>query len=214
MKRSTSRGIRHPLRKAVLYGVLASVGIGLVVLGVMDMRTSGSGGSPWLVLGFLPALWCPIAFMHAINHARAVQGLTSGRTAWARWTVPADEFMRFCEAEADVHARSVMRNFYRPPRSVPRGGVDVVVSDDGVLIEGGYFPLSVTRGRRLEGVRWVGMPVPAIEFTTVFTGLVRTSSTTNEITRTIYLLRVPVALHARGVATAVIERYQARLDQR
>lgn len=208
-RRSRSRGIRHPVRNAVL---LTGVGIALLVLGVLDMRATGETESPLLVLGLLPTLLAPIALIYALGHVTVVRGLRSGRTATARWTVPADEFKRFCEADQRNPAGSVMTNFYKPPPSIPADGVEVVFSDAGVMIGDGYFPLSAKGGRRLEGVREVVSDPPSIEFTTAFKGMVRTSSMTHASTRTVYLLRVPVASDARWEAGEVVRRYQAILD--
>lgn len=213
-RRSRSRGIRQPVRNAVLCSLLTGVGIALVVLGVLDMRATGNTGSPLLALGLLPALLAPIALIHALMHVKVFRDLRSGRTVTARWTVSADEFKRFCEADRRNPAGSVMTNFYKPPPSIPADGVEVVFSDTGVMIGDGYFPLSATRGRRLEGVHEVVSDPPSIEFTTAFKGLVRTSSTTYESTRTVHLLRVPVASDAQTEAGAVVRSYQTILDSR
>ncbi|MDQ3057525.1 MAG: hypothetical protein M3Q96_07300 [Pseudomonadota bacterium] len=162
-RRSRSRGIRQPVRNAVLCSLLTGVGIALVVLGVLDMRATGNTGSPLLALGLLPALLAPIALIHALMHVKVFRDLRSGRTVTARWTVSADEFKRFCEADRRNPASSVMTNFYKPPPSIPADGVEVVFSDTGVMIGDGYFPLSATRGRRLEGVREVVSDPPSIE---------------------------------------------------
>jgi hypothetical protein len=47
--------------------------------------------------------------------------MRSGRSAIARWTLPAEEFRRFCEEERRVPARSIMTNFYKPPEATIAG---------------------------------------------------------------------------------------------
>lgn len=56
-----------------------------------------------------------------------------------------------------------MTNFYKPPKTTSAGGVEVIFSDDGVLIGGGYFPLSPTGRRRLQSVRYIASNPPSIE---------------------------------------------------
>lgn len=211
-KRARSRGIRHPARNAVVFGLAALAGIALVWMGAVDMRETGRTGSPWLALGLLPALLCPIAFVHYFRMIPVFRDLHDGRSAIARWTVPADEFDRFREAQQRIPAASILVNFYRPPKRTPAGGVEVVFSDRGVLIGGSYFPLSPTGKRRLHSVTYVTSDPPTIEFGMVMTSMVRTSSLTYEGQRTADHLRVPVAADARGQAGEVVDRFQSAID--
>lgn len=213
-KRARTRGIRNPVRNAILFGLLTVGSITLVALGVMDMRASGRTDSALLMLGLFPALLCPIAFLHYLRTIAVVRGLRSGRDAVARWTVPADQFNRFREGEARIPERSVMVNFYKPPHSIPHEGVEVVFSDAGVLIGDGYFPLSAKRGRRVEGVRHADSDPPSIEFSLAWTGKVSTSSATVETVRVTHALRVPVASDAIRLANEVVRRYQDILEGR
>lgn len=90
----------------------------------------------------------------------------------------------------------------------------MIFSDDGVLIGGGYFPLSVTGGRRLQSVRYIASDPPSIEFGTVINTMVRTSSATTNTYRTAEALRVPVSTDAANQAGEVVRRYQAIIDRR
>lgn len=67
--------------------------------------------------------------------------------------------------------RNPVRNvaLYKPPQRTPAEGVEVIFAEDGVLIGGGYFPLSITGGRRLEGVRYIDSSPPSIELSTTMT---------------------------------------------
>ncbi|HEX4853972.1 hypothetical protein [Arenimonas sp.] len=208
-RRARSRGIRHPARNAVVFALAALAGIALVWVGVVDMRETGRTGSPWLALGLLPALLCPIAMVHYLKHIRVFRDLRSGRSAIARWTVPADEFDRFREEQQRIPAASILANFYRPPAKTPAGGVEVIFSESGVLVGDGYFPLSTLDGRRLQSVRYVASDPPSIEFGTVLDTLVQTSSVTTGSVRTGGTLRVPVARDARQQAGVVVDRYQS-----
>src|SRR5688500_13986927 len=136
-KPSRSRGVRNPVRNAWLFGLGAVAGVVLIILGVLDMRETGRSGSPLLTLGVFPALLCPLFFVHYVTKIRVFRDLRLGRTAIARWTVPEDQFNRFCEEDRRTPAHSILTNFYKLPKSIPAEGVEVIFSDHGVLIDGG-----------------------------------------------------------------------------
>lgn len=209
-RRARSGGVRHPGRKALLFAIASLVALGLVAAGIADMRATGRSGSPWLALGGLPLLLCPLLFAYYASRVRVFRDLRSGRTAIARWTVPADEFAAFSAHEAGIGKGSVDVNFYRPRAAVPENGIDVIFSDRGVLIDGGWFPLSSTGGRRVLAVDYQADP-PAIAFTTRLTTTARTSNVTVATRHTVSMLRVPVAYAARAQAGIVVDRYLAQL---
>ena len=213
-KRARSGGVRNPVRNAILFGLITVVSIILVLLGVADMRETQRTGSPLLALGLLPALLCPIFFVYYLSKIRVFRDMQSGRSAIARWTLPAEVFSRFAEEEQRIPAKSIMTNFYKPPKTTPAGGVEVIFSDDGVLIGGGYFPLSTTGGRRLQSVRYIASDPPSIEFGTVMNASAQTSSTTISSHRLSESLRVPVSPDAGKQAGEVVDRYQAIIDRR
>lgn len=212
-KRATSAGVRHPLRRAVLSGLVTVVGVALVAQGVMDMRASGKTGSPLLLPGVFAVLLGPLFFVHALVMVRVFRELRSGQGAIARWTVPAAQFDRFREDEQRVPPGSILANFYKPPRATPAEGVEVIFSGRGVLIGGGYFPLSTTGGRRVGSVRYIASPVPSIEFGMMLSTSVRTSSATTGSVRTGHTLRVPVAADALHQAGEVVRHYQALIGR-
>jgi hypothetical protein len=213
-RRARSAGVRNPVRNALLFGLITVVGVVLVFLGVMDMRESGRTGSPLLMLGLFPALLCPIVFIHYFSKIRVFRDMQSGQSAIARWTLPAEQFARFCEEDRRVPARSIMTNYYKPPKTIPAEGVEVIFADNGVLIGGGYFPLSIIGGRCLQSVRYVDSDPPSLEFAMAMRTTVRTSSATMDSVRTAETLRVPVATDATRQAAEVARRYQAVIDHR
>lgn len=206
-KRSRSAGVRHPGRWAAVNALGAAAGVAGLVLG-------GEGGGPWRMLGLFPALLCPMFLAYYLGRMKAFRDLRRGRTAIARWIVPADEFRAFCAREQAVPPGSIAVNYYRPPRTLPPDGVEVIFSDRGVLIDGGWFPLSLAGGRRLEGVRYLADDPPALEFDTLLTTTARTSSMTVATRRQAQSLRIPVARAARAEAGGVVDRFQARLHAR
>ena len=213
-KRARSGGVRNPVRNAVLYGLLTVAGIALVMLGVTDMRDTGRTGSPLSTLGLFPALAGPLFFIHYVSKIRVFRDMRSGRSAIARWTLSVEQFNRFCEGEQRIPAASIIANFYKPPKTIPAEGMEVIFSDQGVLIGGGYFPLSTTGGRRLQSVRYIASDPASIEFGTAMTTAVRTSSATINTNRSVQTLRVPVASDARKEAGEVVHRYQGIIDRR
>lgn len=207
--RSRSAGVRHPGRKTLVFGIATLLALGGAVAVIADMRATGRADSPWLALA-LPALLCPMLFGYYASRARVFQNLRSGRTAIARWTVPADEFGEFQAHEARFSDGSPDVNFYRPPATVPVAGIEVIFSDCGVLIDGGWFPLSLTGSCRVQAVDYLAEP-PAVEFTLRLATTVRTTSAPVPTLHELSMLRVPVARAARTQARTVVERYRAQL---
>ena len=209
-KRSRSGGVRDPGRKAVICALIFIVSVALIFLGVADMRETGRSGSP-LMLGSIPALLSLIFFIRYLGLSRAVRDMRNGQHMIARWVVPTVQFSRFCENDRRIPAGSIMTNFYKPPRKVPAEGLEVIFATDGVLIGGGYFPLSVAGGRRLHGVRTVASDPPTIEFETIMkakTGNSRGTVDTHDILET---LRIPAPHDATSQVGAVLRHYQAAL---
>src|SRR4051812_29324560 len=118
-RRARSRGVRNPVRNAVLFGLFTVASIVLVLLGVAEMRRTHRTGSPLLVLGMFPALICPIFFIHYVSKIRVFREMESGRTAIARWKLPTEQFNHFCEEERRIPGGSITTNFYKPPQTIP-----------------------------------------------------------------------------------------------
>lgn len=164
------------------------------------------------MLGLFPALLGPIGFVYYAMAAGAVRDLRSGRTSIARWTMSAEQFERFRAEDARLTTNGAATNFYQLPHAIPAAGVDVIFGDDGVVLGDSYFPLSITRGRRVTRVREVVNGPPFIEFVMMLSTRARTSNTTMATQRTSYTLRVPVALGAERQAGQVVRRYLDRLS--
>jgi len=195
-----------------MFGLITVVGLALVLTGVAQRHKTGLTGSPLLAL--LPALLSSIFLIYYLSKIWVFRDMRSGRSAIARWTLPAAQFDRFRDEEQRIPAGSIMTNFYEPPKTTPAEGVEVIFSKDGVLIGGGYFPLSITGRRRLQSVRYVPSHPPSIEFVTVLRTAVRTSSVTTHTYRTAESLRVPVSSDATMQAGEVVRRYQSIIDSR
>lgn len=163
------------------------------------------------MLGLFPALLSPIAFVYHLLQIRAVRDLRRGTTAIARWTVSADEYRLFIKADSQLEAETRSVNFCEPLRTIPARGVEVIFASDGVLIGGGYFPLSTTRGRRVHRVRTINSIPLIIEFGTIMETRARTSSVTSAAVRTSETLRLPVASDAEREADKVVRQFSAAI---
>ncbi len=205
-KRSQSRGIR-PVMDSWLWGLGAVVGLAFVLKGVADMRATGSSESGYLMLGLFPALLSPIALVYHVRKIPVVRDMRRGAKAIARWTVSADEYRLFVEADARLEAETRTHNFYKPLRTIPAGGVEVIFAGDGVLIGDGYFPLSTTRGRRVVRVRTTSSTPPMLEFGMLLETRASTSSVTTTAVRTSDTLRLPVASGATREADSVVRHF-------
>lgn len=210
--RSRSGGVRNPGRNASIFGVCVAGGIALVLLGLAEARATGVDWPRPLRLGLFALALGTFPFVYFAGRLVQFRNLRSGRTAFARWTVPAAEFDRFRADQAGIPDDSILVNFYRPPRTTPDTGVEVVFSDRGVLIGDGYFPLSTTGGRRVHGLDYVDGNPPMIAFDTLLTTSVRTSRYSTKTVRVAQAFRVPVAGNARRGAATVIRRYRSMLD--
>lgn len=213
VKRSKSRGIR-PVPQAWASGLVMVAGVLLVLKGMADTRATGQSGSPYLMLGLFPALLSPIAFVYYVLKIPVVRDMRRGTSAIARWTVSPDEFRRFLDADARIESDTRASNFLKPPGTIPAKGVEVIFSDDGVLIGDGYFPLSTTGGRRVHRVRSIASHPPMIEFGMILETRARTSSATTRAIRTAETLRVPVASDAAIQADNVVRRFEVAIARR
>lgn len=209
-KRSRSGGVRNPGRKAAVWALIFAGSVALIVFDVVGMRETGRSSSA-LMFASIPALLGPFFFIRYLGMSRAVRDMRNGQRMIARWVVPAAQFSRFCENDRRIPPGSVMTNFYRPPRKVPVEGVEVIFAPDGVLIGGGYFPLSVTGGRRLQAVRTVYSDPPTIEFETIMNARTGNSRGTVNTSGLLETLRIPTTQDAAGQVGVVLRHFQAAL---
>jgi hypothetical protein len=99
-----------------------------------------------------------------------------------------------------------MRNDYKVPRRIPDEGVEVIFSEDGVLIGNAYFGLATTGVSRFTSVRMISSDPPMMEFGTALTTVTNISHVRVHHYRG--TLRVPVAIGAGVEAARVAGRFQ------
>lgn len=205
--------VRYPERNAVIAGLIAVTGLVLLGLGIRDDMFSDDAGPMAGLggLGLLATIMGVIFFANFLWAAWIVRAMRGGRTAIARWTLPAEEFARWREIDRRFAERG-QPNDYRAPQRVPADGLEVIFSDDGVLIGGCYFGLATSGLNHFKGVRPIASDPPMIEFGTA------TKAATNLSGLRIWTirgtLRVPVASAAAAQGHKVAERYQAIASRR
>ncbi len=209
-----NRGVSNPARNMAICGVVGVAGIVAVAAGALEMRALGheTGRTAGLIaLGLFSGILGIALCFNFWRAVRIVNDMRSGRTAIARWTLLPQEFdrfrvidRRFAEREED--------NDYKVPRTTPPDGVDVIFSDDGVLIGGVYFGLATTGIGRFDNVRWIGSDPPMIEFGTVLT--TATNLSVVHIRHIHGTLRVPVAVSASQQGDHVARRFRDVIERR
>lgn len=195
-------------------GIVGVAGVIAVCWGGLEMRALGheTGGTVAAIsLGLFGGILGIALFVNFWRAVRIFRGMRSGHTAVARWTVPPNEFDRFREVDRRFTEREE-DNDYRAPRQTPPEGIEVIFSEDGVLVGGAYFSLATTGLSRFDAVRWIASDPPIIEF-----GTAMTTATNLSVPRlrTIHgTLRVPVAAASAQQGDYVARRFRDVVERR
>jgi hypothetical protein len=143
---------------------------------------------------------------------RLTAAMRRGEKVIARWTVPPGQCDEFRANEAALRAKG-RRNDYKMPRATPAEGIEVIFSEDGVLIGDTFFGLSSTGLARFHAVGTMpGNPV-CIAFGMAMTAG-RTGASGAGFTTITGELRIPVARTANDGARTVLEHYRAVIGRR
>ncbi len=208
-------GIRNPRLNFWIAVALFVLGSGAIAWGALDMALAGAesaGSAIKIGGGILPAL---IGLLMSFNFrwaVRLVAAMRRGENVIARWTVPPGQFDEFRASEA-VLASQGRRNDYRIPRATPAGGVEVIFSEDAVLIGDTFFGLARSGIARIHGVGMLaGNPIRLAFGTVLTTG--RTGASGTWLSTITGELRVPVARTANDGARAVLTHYRAVIERR
>jgi hypothetical protein len=206
-------GVRRPDRSARICLALLVVSVIALVSGILAMNSAGAETAFSGIAIALGLLGSSIFFFLLLNFVwgmRVFDAIKRGENVVARWTVPADEFDRFRENEAG-HAAIGHPNDYKPPRSTPPGGVEVIFAKDGMIIGDTFFGLATTGLSHFRQVGIVpGDPLCLGFQTALMTGR-QQSSGTPAFSTVLSLLRIPVANSAHPEAKAVLDHYIAAL---
>jgi hypothetical protein len=205
-------GIRDPHRQVRICVALLAVSVIAFVSGLLGVSSAGAEtvSGIAIALGLLGSIVFFLMLFNFVWGVRVFNAIKRGENMVARWTVPADEFDRFRANEAG-HAANGHPNDYKPPRSTPPGGVEVIFAKDGMVIGDTFFGLA-TSG--LSHIRQAGI-VPGdplcLGFQTAMTTGRQQSSGTPSFSTVLGLLRIPVANAAHPEAKAVLDHYIAAL---
>ena len=209
-----NRGLTNPARNMAICGVAGVVGVIAVTWGALKMHALGhetGATAAAIALGLFGGILGIAFFFNFWRAVRIFRDMRSGRTAIARWTLPPHEFDRFREIDRRFAEREE-DNDYQAPRQTPPEGVEVIFSDDGVLVGGAFFSLATTGISRFSGVRWIASDPPMIKFGTVVTAA--TNLSVVRVHNTHGTLRVPVASAAAQQGDHVARRFRDIIDRR
>ncbi|SNT01137.1 hypothetical protein SAMN06295912_13030 [Sphingomonas laterariae] len=205
-----SRGARNTGRNVIICLILVIASAIAIVTGIYDMIAMGhETGSTAARIGFGAVIFF-LSLILGLNFLwgyRIIARLEAGETKFAGWTVSPADYDRFREIDGNFVSKGSRENDYRPLRTSPPGGVQVLFSQDGVLIGDRYFGLASTGLNHFSDVAMIRSTTPMIEFGMVTT----TGSSTNTVRfRRIHsTLRVPVSSDATHAAERVLGHYQA-----
>lgn len=205
-----SAALRNPKRSAVIAGTLTVLGIAAIVAGVIDMQRTGAETALSAIsigVGLVVAILGLFLTLNFVWAVRLVGAMGRGEGVIARWTVTPEEFADFRRAEA-AHKAAGRRNDYKPPRTTPSAGVEIVFSASAVLIGDTFVGLARDGLARFTGARVVAGNPPCLAFATAMT-VGRTGAAGARFETVVGELRVPIARTAQGAARTVLEHFAA-----
>jgi len=153
---------------------------------------------------------CFFTFFNFLWGYRVLAAARRGEKVIGRWTVTPAEAEAF-RADDKRRGDAGYDNDYRLPKKIPPGGLEVIFTDNSVIVGGTYFGLVTTGMFKFEGVQMLPENPLALEFGTVMTTVA--GGNTVRVYRTRGLLRIPVSRAGRDEAVKVLGHFSA-VDQR
>ena len=201
-------GIRRPGRSVLICLAMAVGGALAVLWGATTMNATGEE-TGWtataIALGLLIGIFGFIFLFNFLWAMRVVAAIRRGEGVIARWTVTPAEVERFREADRQLRAARD-RNDYRLPRRIPAAGLEVLFTQDSVLVGDTYFGLATAGISRFRGVRRLAGDPESLQFDTVLTSVSSISAV--HVYHIPGRLRIPIAGDAAVPAARVLEHYQ------
>lgn len=208
-----NRGLSNPglnMGICVAGVVLSALSIlwGVAEMDALGHETTASG----LKIGIaIPVgVICFFMFFNFLWGYRLIAAMRRGEKVIGRWTVTPEEAEAF-RADDKRRGDAGYDNDYKLPKKIPPGGLEVIFTDNAVLVGGTYFGLVTTGMFKFEGVQMLPDNPLALEFGTVMTTLAGGNSV--RVYRATGLLRVPVSRAGRDEAVKVLGHFSA-VDQR
>ncbi|HYG46840.1 MAG TPA: hypothetical protein VD846_02765 [Allosphingosinicella sp.] len=190
--------MRHPARTAFHCFLAVLAGIGLISFGGLREERTGEHWSP-----LVPLALAPFAFVFLVRALLAARGraqLLAGRGGIARWHVSFADWERFRAVDGRQAAiRAELADMLWIRRPTPPDGVEVIVGENGLLVDHSYHDL---RPGRLERVGWLAGSASCLEFTFAIP-----AGAEGDVPPPV--LRIPVPPGARPEGQRVIDHFGA-----
>lgn len=202
-----TRRFRSFTLQALLLGAL----IGAASLVAAFALLGSPGRSPLagalFAVGGTALFGCGMAFVFDAVDAARHHRLASGKGVIVRWTVDERRWADFCRLNDEINAQSADRHF---PISDARGprpdGVEVVVGEDSLLLDGCLQTLPRGGLPVINGVCWHDGPPAFVEFSLEYSD--------GELGTTTGAVRLPTAEGQEAAARMALDHYSRRLASR
>lgn len=191
----------------VLLAVL-SIWSGVSEMNALGRETNASAAKIGIAIPV--GVICFGMFFNFLWGYRLMAAARRGEKVVGRWTVTPAEVEAF-RADDNRRADLGYDNDYKLPKKVPPGGLEVIFTDNSVIVGGTYFGLVTTGLFKFEGVQMLPDNPLALEFGTVMTSVTKINAV--RINRIRGVLRVPVSRAGREAAVKVLNHFSA-VDQR
>jgi hypothetical protein len=166
--------MRNPPRKAAIFAGLVVLGIALVWTGaeLQDPADKDAITGVTIAIGGTMAFMAAIWLIKSLFHVHGMARLKAGFGRVAMWHVSAAEWDKFRAAD-DARALSDLRflvNDLWIRKRTPPEGVDVVIGEKSLVVDGSYHVLRMNGLPELRNIGWVdnsatpGRPPDCIEF--------------------------------------------------
>lgn len=199
--------MRDPARKALYFLLAGLAGAALVWFGAEREQRIGEDWTAItpILLGLAIAPFAIVLTVQALFAARGKARLLAGHRVLARWHVYPGEWEGFRSLDSRRSGSdSSLVNDLRVRKATPSDGVEVIVGETGLLVDGSYHGLRPGGLPELREVRWLDGPPTCLEFSLLYPrnrygGTVPTT------------LRIPVPAGSRGAAQRVVDHFRPRL---
>lgn len=181
--------------------------------GVTEMNALGHETKPTAAaigIAIPVGVICFGMFFNFLWGYRVLAAARRGEKVIGRWTVTQAEVEAF-RGDDKRRADAGHENDYKLPKKTPPDGLEVIFTDNAVIVGGTYFGLVTTGMLKFEGVQMLPDNPLALEFGTVMTSF--SGGSAMRVHRFRGLLRVPVSRTGRGEAVKVLDHFSA-VDQR
>lgn len=197
--------MRNPARKALYCLIALLAGAALIRFGALRLERIEDDvtAAAAIAIGFALVPFPLYILVEALFAIRGRALLLAGRGVIARWHVPPAEWDRFRGLDESRSAEDLaLGNDLWIRGSTPRDGVEVIVGEKGVLVDGSYHMLSPRGLPELREVRWLGGSPDCLEFALLY-------PPGRHGRKVPITLRVPVPLPARAAGQKVLAHYES-----